>query len=201
MYPGKLVDQAFLPTSPVTLSSSPPTITASSSSFTADDKFVKPDEFDPSFSDMICDDPLTIRNTLHNLSCTSSTFDDYNDSPTTARSTSLLTSPKNVRFTDRNSIIMDDNTDLHHSVSPVPRISTAPLNHRSADTDSASSYDTVTTDEDEEALMTAAAAMVIGRSGSGQRLRNSTIAKDHFSTPPTTPIAWSSFEIKSLPNV
>ncbi|KAI8099965.1 uncharacterized protein BX664DRAFT_322525 [Halteromyces radiatus] len=149
VYAGTFLDQTLSPTSTV-LSSSPV-----SSSFNGDDVYIKPDESDPTFMDVICDDPLTIRNTLRNLSCTSPTFDDTLSPTTPSRSAGL----KNVRFTDRTSIIMDD------SLSSSSR--------RSPETDSTSSLDTVTTDEDEEALMTAAAAMVTGRSGAGRRFRDS----------------------------
>ncbi|ORZ17880.1 hypothetical protein BCR42DRAFT_412692 [Absidia repens] len=209
---GKLTDQAFLPTSPVTLSSSPPSFSNNNNNnnttitTAGDDKYIKPDESDPMFVDMICDDPLTIRNTLRNLSIFDDQHYDDDDSipisptrlpPRRGPFSSLSSTPKNVRFTDRNSIILDTINDKELPIVPPISTTVAPSSssnptRRSPDTDSASSFDTATTDEDEEALMTAAAAMVTGRSGSGRRVRHSALSsssKDQFSTPSTSPIA------------
>ncbi|CAO3647326.1 unnamed protein product [Cunninghamella blakesleeana] len=161
------------------LSTSPPT--------TLDENVIdnrdRIDERDPILNDMICDDPVTIRNTLKNLKA------DFHDgikpvSPT--RSNNY----KNVRFNDRNSIISTttptSSSSTNSSVSSTKISSPFPITFQRKQSDSdnsiVSSVDTVTTDDDEEALMTAAASMVTNRTGN--RLRISTVSpppNTHFS--------------------
>ncbi|KAI8071342.1 hypothetical protein BC940DRAFT_294225 [Gongronella butleri] len=137
--------------------------------------------------DVICDDPLTIQNTLRNLSLS---FDGEWPEPST--STSASTTPSNsprfakrhksVRFQDRHSIIFDHHASSSSSssasscssasppamLSPVlPRA--LPMAPPMPQT-SLSTPIHPTTYADEEALMTAAAAaMVVRRSGSTRR--------------------------------
>ncbi|KAI9309315.1 hypothetical protein BJ944DRAFT_258760 [Cunninghamella echinulata] len=150
----------------------------------------KIDECDPILNDMVCDDPITIRNTLKNLKAD---FLDEDMKPISPPNRS--NSCKNVRFNDRNSIISNNpilsTTSSTNSslISPTKISSPFPISfqRKQSDSDSSitSSVDTVPTDEDEEALMTAAASMVTSRTGN--RLRKSTISppKNHFTNTAT----------------